>query len=222
MPARRPPEKSNRNCIFCDLVQGSAEVSICYEDDVALAFMDVQPVNAGHVLVIPRDHYETLRDIPRAVGWHLFHVATRLIPVIQAVAGADDMNIIVNSGPAAGQNVFHYHIHLIPRKKGDGFDVPLPFPGSDMPHRHMLDAMAVRIGSALRVDPAQLTPASGVRVVNPADRIPPAATAGAASSRTSTSAKAAPAAAKGSSKAAPPANGAKGKKSAAPTRGGKR
>lgn len=171
MPARKPPSQSKSNCIFCDLVQGSAEVSICYEDDVALAFMDIQPVNPGHVLVIPRDHYETLQDIPRAVGWHLFQVTTRLIPVIQKLAGADDMNLIVNSGPAAGQNVFHYHIHLIPRKKGDGFDVPLPFPGSEMPNRHMLDAMAVRIGSALRMDPARETPASGVRVVNPADRM---------------------------------------------------
>lgn len=171
MPARRTPNASKSSCIFCDLVQGSAEVSICYEDDVALAFMDVQPVNPGHVLVIPRDHYETLQDIPRAVGWHLFQVATRLIPVVQKVAGADDMNIIVNSGPAAGQNVFHYHIHLIPRKKGDGFDVPLPFPGSEMPNRHMLDAMAVRIGSALRQDPARQTPSSDVREVNPADRM---------------------------------------------------
>jgi histidine triad (HIT) family protein len=171
MPARRTPAQSKSNCIFCDLVQGSAEVSMCYEDDVALAFMDVQPVNPGHVLVIPRDHYETLQDIPRAVGWHLFQVTTRLIPVIQKLAGADDMNLIVNSGPAAGQNVFHYHIHLIPRKKGDGFDVPLPFPGSEMPNRHMLDAMAVRIGSALRVDPARETPSSGVREVNPAERM---------------------------------------------------
>lgn len=167
------PASANRNagCIFCSLVTGSAEVSICYEDDVALAFMDIQPVNPGHVLVIPRDHFETLQDIPRAVGWHLFQVTTRLIPLIQKVAGADDMNVIVNSGPAAGQNVFHYHIHLIPRKKGDGFDVPLPFAGSEMPNRHMLDAMAVRIGQMLRADPARQMPKSDVREVNPADRM---------------------------------------------------
>jgi histidine triad (HIT) family protein len=80
----------------------------------------------------------------------MYDVATRLIPVIQEVSGAEDMNIVVNSGAAAGQNVFHYHIHLIPRREGDGFDVPLPFPGSEMPNRHLLDAMAVRIGAALR------------------------------------------------------------------------
>jgi histidine triad (HIT) family protein len=138
------------HCIFCDLIHGAAEVSICYEDSTAIAFLDIQPVNPGHVLVVPREHYETLQDIPGTVGLHLYQTAVKLIPVVQTAAGASDMNIVVNSGQAAGQNVMHYHIHLIPRKDGDGFDVPLPFPGSDMPNRQQLDAMAARIGSMLR------------------------------------------------------------------------
>jgi histidine triad (HIT) family protein len=117
---------------------------------VAIAFLDIQPVNPGHVLVVPREHYEGLNDVPRDVGLHLYEVATKLIPVVQEAAGATDMNIVVNSGAAAGQNVMHYHIHLIPRREGDGFDVPLPFPGSEMPDRQRLDAMAARIGSMLR------------------------------------------------------------------------
>jgi histidine triad (HIT) family protein len=121
-----------------------------YEDATAIAFLDIQPVNPGHVLVVPREHYETLQDVPRRVGAHLYDVATRLIPVVQAASGAGDMNIVVNSGAAAGQNVMHYHIHLIPRRVDDGFDVPLPFPGSMMPNRQQLDAMAARIGSMLR------------------------------------------------------------------------
>lgn len=141
---------SAHHCIFCDLIRGAAEVSICYEDSTVIAFMDIQPVNSGHVLVVPRAHYEVLKDIPKAVGQHMYDVTTRLIPVVQRVSGAEDMNIVVNSGAAAGQNVFHYHIHLIPRRSGDGFDIPLPFPGSEMPNRHLLDAMAVQIGSALR------------------------------------------------------------------------
>jgi histidine triad (HIT) family protein len=141
---------AGHHCIFCDLIKGAAEVSMCYEDRQVIAFMDIQPVNQGHVLVVPREHYAVLRDIPRDVGRHMYDVATRLIPVIQEVSGAEDMNIVVNSGAAAGQNVFHYHIHLIPRREGDGFDVPLPFPGSEMPNRHLLDAMAVRIGAVLR------------------------------------------------------------------------
>jgi histidine triad (HIT) family protein len=137
-------------CIFCDIVRGAAEVSICYEDGIALAFMDIQPVNAGHVLVVPRDHFETLQEVPRLVGAHLFQVVTQLIGPVQAVSGAEDMNIIVNSGAAAGQDVNHFHIHLIPRKQGDGFEVELPFSGSEMPYRHMLDAYAARISAGLR------------------------------------------------------------------------
>ena len=145
-----PMKPSTGHCIFCDLMRGAAEVSICHEDATAIAFMDIQPVNPGHVLVVPREHYETLQDIPSAVGMHLYKVAVRLIPIVQKAAGATDMNIVVNSGQAAGQNVMHYHIHLIPRRDGDGFDVPLPFPGSTMPNRQQLDAMAARIGSMLR------------------------------------------------------------------------
>ena len=145
-----PTLPSTGHCIFCDLIRGAAEVSICYEDATAIAFLDIQPVNPGHVLVVPREHYETLQDIPGHVGLHLYQVATRLIPVVQTAAGAIDMNIVVNSGHAAGQNVMHYHIHLIPRRDGDGFDVPLPFPASEMPNRQQLDAMAARIGSMLR------------------------------------------------------------------------
>ncbi|MBL0938305.1 MAG: HIT family protein [Gemmatimonadaceae bacterium] len=147
---KSPRTPSTGHCIFCDLIQGAAEVSICYEDATAIAFLDIQPVNPGHVLVVPREHYEVLQDIPRDVGLHLYEVATRLIPVVQVAAGATDMNIVVNSGAAAGQNVMHYHIHLIPRREGDGFDVSLPFPGSVMPNRQQLDGMAARIGSMLR------------------------------------------------------------------------
>jgi len=142
--------KATAHCIFCDLVQGAAEVSICYEDVDAIAFMDIQPVNAGHVLVVPKQHYESLHDLPTEVGMHLFDVAMRLATVIKTATGCPGMNMVVNSGAAAGQDVFHYHVHLIPRRDGDGFDIPLPFPGSQMPDRTLLDAMAARIIAALR------------------------------------------------------------------------
>ena len=145
---------TNAHCIFCDLIQGAAEVSVCYEDADAIAFMDIQPVNSGHVLVVPRDHYESLCDVPPGVAMHLFDVAMRLAPVIRDVTDCTDMNLVVNSGEAAGQNVFHYHVHLIPRCAGDGFDIPLPFPGSQMPDRTFLDATAARIIATLR-DPAR-------------------------------------------------------------------
>jgi histidine triad (HIT) family protein len=142
------------HCTFCDLIHGAGEVSICYEDSDALAFMDIQPVNSGHVLVVPRRHHESLVDTPPELAMHLFKVATQLANVVRKVTKCDDMNIVVNSGKTAGQDVFHYHVHLIPRREGDGFDIPLPFGGSEMPDRTLLDAMAVRIIAALR-DPVR-------------------------------------------------------------------
>ena len=118
---------------------------MCYEDVEALAFLDIQPVNPGHILIVPRRHYESLDDIPLAVAMHLFRIAMKLGPVVKNATGSAGTNIVVNSGTAAGQDVFHYHVHVIPRRAGDGFDVPLPFPGSDMPARDVLDAMAARI-----------------------------------------------------------------------------
>ena len=137
-------------CTFCDLIRGSAEVSVCHEDADSLAFMDIQPVNAGHVLVVPRAHYNSLLDVPPEIGMHLFQVTMRLAGAIRRVTGCDDMNIVVNSGAAAGQDEPHYHVHIIPRRPNDGFDINLPFGGSAMPDRTMLDAMAVQLIAAMR------------------------------------------------------------------------
>ena len=141
---------ADRSCTFCDLIHGAGEVSMCYEDAEAVAFMDVQPVNAGHVLVVPRRHYERFEDVPAELAMHLFRVTTRLVPVVKNVSGAEGINIVVNSGSAAGQGEPHYHVHIIPRCEDDGFDVPLPFGASKMPDRTMLDATAARIMTALR------------------------------------------------------------------------
>jgi histidine triad (HIT) family protein len=144
------PQSGATHCTFCDLVSGAGEVSACYEDADAVAFMDIQPVNAGHVLVVPREHHESLFDVPRELGVHLFDITMRVAAAVRRVTQCEAMNIVVNSGAAAGQDEMHYHVHIIPRRKGDGFDVPLPFDGSEMPDRTLLDAMAARLGAALR------------------------------------------------------------------------
>src|SRR5918992_4005618 len=138
------------HCTFCDLVRGAGEVSACYEDADAVAFMDIQPVNAGHVLVVPREHHESLFDVPRELGAHLFAVTMRVAAAVKRVTQCEGMNIVVSSGAAAGQDEMHYHVHIIPRRRADGFDVPLPFEGSEMPDRTLLDAMAARLSAALR------------------------------------------------------------------------
>jgi len=148
------------HCTFCDLIHGAAEVSICHEDSDAIAFMDIQPVNNGHVLVVPREHYESVLDVPQELGLHLFRITMRLTAAIRSVTGCEDFNIVVNSGAAAGQDEPHYHVHIIPRREGDGFDIPLPFNGSEMPDRTVLDAYAARIISALR-DPMRVEASEG-------------------------------------------------------------
>ena len=143
-------KRAPAHCTFCDLIRGAGEVSVCYEDAIAIAFMDIQPVNPGHTLVVPKEHYESLRDTPPDVVTHLFAVATRLASIVGRVTKDEGMNMVVNSGAAAGQDVFHYHVHVIPRRAGDGFDIPLPFPGSAMPERERLEMTAGLIVSSLR------------------------------------------------------------------------
>ena len=147
-------------CTFCDLIKGAAEVSVCHEDADSIAFMDIQPVNSGHVLVVPRAHYNSLLDVPPEIGVHLFQVTMRLAGAIRRVTGCDDMNIVVNSGAAAGQDEPHYHVHIIPRRVDDGFEIDLPFSGSAMPDRTLLDAMAVQLIAAMR-DPMKTGSSSG-------------------------------------------------------------
>ena len=149
------PSSAVPTCVFCDLIHGAGEASMCYEDADVVAFMDIQPVNPGHVLVVPREHYESLEDIPHTLSMHMFEVAMELAPVVKQVARADGLNLVVNSGAAAGQDVFHYHVHVIPRRPDDGFSVPLPFAGSEMPDRTVLDMNAARIIAAFR-DPVAM------------------------------------------------------------------
>jgi histidine triad (HIT) family protein len=117
--------------------------------------MDIQPVNNGHVLVVPRQHYDSIFEVPPELGVHLFKVTMELAGAVRKVTGCEDMNIVVSSGEAAGQDEPHYHVHIIPRRVGDGFDIPLPFGGSMMPARTRLDAYAAQIVSALR-DPMRI------------------------------------------------------------------
>jgi histidine triad (HIT) family protein len=142
-------------CTFCNLIQGAAEVSVCHEDSDAIAFMDIQPVNNGHVLVVPREHYESLLEVPEDLGIHLFRVTMQLSNAVRRVSGCEDLNIVVSSGEAEGQDEPHFHVHIIPRRANDGFDIPLPFNGSAMPDRTVLDAYAARIIAALR-DPMKV------------------------------------------------------------------
>src|SRR5439155_20437610 len=99
-----PAMNPDHHCTFCDLIHGAGEVSICYEDADSIAFMDVQPVNPGHVLVVSRRHYENLEDVPEQLAMHLIRVATNLAPAVKKVADSEWIHVVVNSGSAAAQD----------------------------------------------------------------------------------------------------------------------
>ena len=111
-------------CVFCDLVVGEGEASVVFEDERTVALMDLHPVNPGHVLLIPRRHAAALADLDEETGAHVFRLAMRMQ---QAIRGSgvrcEGINVFVADGEAAGQDVFHFHLHVIPRFDGDPFTI---------------------------------------------------------------------------------------------------
>ena len=110
----------NSDCIFCRIVRKDLPCSVVFEDEVILAFMDIGPLAEGHLLVIPKPHFENVSDLPAdlmaAVAAHFPSLGRALM----AVTGATGFNILANEGAVAGQEVGHVHFHLIPRADGDG------------------------------------------------------------------------------------------------------
>lgn len=141
------------DCVFCRVLAGEIPGSVVYEDDRVAAFLDLYPVHDGHTLVVPRAHLADLRGCPADLAGHLFGVGTRLAPAIVAVTGADGFNIWTAAGRAAGQTVFHLHLHVLPRFAGDGFGPRLPAGRAVECPRPTLDRMAERIRTAAAVRP---------------------------------------------------------------------
>jgi histidine triad (HIT) family protein len=106
------------SCIFCRIVQRQAPASIVYEDETVLAFIDIRPLSEGHTLVIPKDHYETIFDIPEELLAHLHIIVKRVALAVKKVANADGISIFQQNGAAAGQEMFHFHVHVVPRHEG--------------------------------------------------------------------------------------------------------
>lgn len=140
----------NEHCVFCRIIAGEEMVSIVYEDDHALAFMDIQPASPGHVLVVSREHYADLFTTPAEEAAHCLVVAKKLAPGIKAATGAAAMNLFSANGTAGGQDVEHFHLHLIPVREGEEFELQLPRAGAVVPSRSQLDVMAARIGRAVQ------------------------------------------------------------------------
>jgi len=111
---------SDTDCIFCKIIAGEIPCAKVYETDAVLAFLDIAPVNAGHVLVLPKAHYPTLMDLPGDPGGDLIAALSAVGKAVMEATGADGLNLIQNNHEAAGQLVHHVHFHLIPRHSDDG------------------------------------------------------------------------------------------------------
>lgn len=112
---------SAAGCIFCKIVAGESPASVVHRDDNTVAFMDIAPVVDGHVLVIPTYHTADLAGLTDAAGGHVFATGKRVAAALRASGlPCDGVNFFLADGTAAGQTVFHTHLHVIPRTLGDG------------------------------------------------------------------------------------------------------
>jgi histidine triad (HIT) family protein len=138
------------NCVFCKLLAGELEVSMIHRDDLCAALMDIQPVNPGHLLVVPCRHAPYLSDLTEEEGAQMFRVAQRLAGALRKTGiKCEGVNFFLADGEAAGQEVFHAHLHVFPRFQGDGFELVLPPDYSERPERKELDEIAAKLKALL-------------------------------------------------------------------------
>jgi histidine triad (HIT) family protein len=109
------------DCIFCDIIQRKSPAEIIYEDEKVISFLDIRPINYGHTLVIPIKHYEDFISVPADEMNAVINVTQTISEAVSKSLKADGFNIIANNGAAAGQRVFHFHFHIIPRYNTDNF-----------------------------------------------------------------------------------------------------
>jgi histidine triad (HIT) family protein len=108
------------DCVFCSIVDGDLPARAVYETETTLAFLDANPLARGHALVVPRAHHERLGDLPADLAADVFATVHDLVPAVETAVDADAVTVGVNDGAAAGQEVPHVHVHLVPRFEGDG------------------------------------------------------------------------------------------------------
>ncbi len=121
---------SDPDCLFCKIVEGDIPSTRVYEDERTIAFMDINPGTRGHLLVIPRAHSTDLLEIEREDLDACAHTAQVMAQRVKERLGADGVNLVNSCGPDAWQTVFHFHLHVIPRYKGDPLRLPWhPAPG---------------------------------------------------------------------------------------------
>jgi histidine triad (HIT) family protein len=138
------------SCAFCDIVAGRAPASIVYRDELVCAFMDIRPVNPGHLLVIPVRHAAHLAELDAIAGGRMFEVGQRLAAALRrSGVKCEGVNFFLADGEVAGQEVFHAHLHVVPRFDGDGFGLRYGPDFGTLPERLALQSVASAVRNAL-------------------------------------------------------------------------
>ncbi len=131
----------SEDCIFCKINRKESPASVIYEDDHVVAFLSNRPVNEGHTLVVPKKHYENIYDIPEDEIGHVFKVAKRVACAVRDAMAAEGIRVVQNNGWAAGQVIFHFHVHVIPMKPHEGFTHGKAY--RDQSHGRMPEALEI-------------------------------------------------------------------------------
>ncbi len=118
-------------CVFCKIVAGEIPCTKVFEDGLCLAFLDIGPISPGHTLLIPKAHYETIHQMPADEAAHLARHIPLLAAAVQKAVRAEGINVLQNNGACSGQEVFHVHVHLIPRWPEDGLGFRWPAKQAD-------------------------------------------------------------------------------------------
>ncbi len=138
-------------CVFCRIIAGQAEASLVFRDDTVTGFMDIYPLTPGHVLLVPNTHAPDLQNLDDDYGGHLFVIGRRIAQSMRhSGLRCEGVNFFLADGKAAGQTVFHMHLHIIPRYAGDGFGIRRPPGGGGPSSREELQAVAEGLRGALR------------------------------------------------------------------------
>lgn len=135
-------------CVFCQILKGEAPATYTYEDDSVVAFMDIQPITHGHMLVVPRAHAVLMSEVDDSVAMRAFRVARKLAAAARASLGATGVNLFVADGEVAFQDVPHFHVHVIPRYPKDGFGLTFPSTYNQPPSRAELETISTAIRAA--------------------------------------------------------------------------
>ncbi|MBE5961103.1 MAG: HIT family protein [Lachnospiraceae bacterium] len=115
---------TDSNCIFCKIANGDIPSATIYEDDLFRVILDISPAMKGHALILPKNHCHDLTDIEEATAAKALLVASKVEKAMMKVLSCDGVNLLQNTGAAAGQSVFHLHFHLIPRYENDSVTIP--------------------------------------------------------------------------------------------------